>query len=184
MLFRSATTYAEATFVASGLSTTSQKLEFGPSVDSLSTTFTSVNQIPYGLVKTIKTYTPYDPIAQTFILDKTNYPNGLFMKSVKLFFATKPTTNFPVKVSIVPTINGTPSGQALDYSTVMLNGDQIVTSSSPHYLDSTTYTEFVFKAPVYVQSGTLYALLIEASSPDYTVYYAQQNSTEIGRAHV
>lgn len=174
------TCYAEATFTASGLSTSSQQLDFAPSVDSSSSTFTSVAQAPQSLVNTITTYTPYDPIAQSFIVQTSNYPNGVFLKSVKLFFATKPTgTNIPVTLSIVPTLNGVPNGKALSYSTVTLNSSQIVTSSSPHYLDSTTYTEFMFSAPVYIQSGVLYAFIIIANSPDYTLYYAQQNQLAV-----
>ena len=169
-----ATTYAEATFTASGLATNSQQLNFGASVDSSGQTFTQVSQTPQQQISTITTYSPYDPVAQSFLIDTTNYPNGVFLNSVKLFFATKPTTNSPITVSIVPTLNGYPNGKALDYSTVTLQTNQVVTSSSPYYLDSSTYTEFMFNAPVYVQSGVLYAILVKASSPDYTLYYAQQ----------
>ena len=169
-----ATTYAEATFTASGLATNSQQLNFGASVDSSGTTFTQVSQTPQQQISSITTYSPYDPVAQSFLVDPSNYPNGVFLNSIKLFFATKPTTNHPITVSIVPTLNGYPNGKALDYSTVTLQSNQVTTSSSPYYLDSSTYTEFMFNAPVYIQSGVLYAVLIKASSPDYTLYYAQQ----------
>lgn len=174
-----ATSYAEATFTASGLSTQSQQLNFSPSVDSAATTFTQVSQISTSTVSTITTYTPYDPIAQTFIISKDNFPNGVFIKSVKVFFATKPTNNIPVTLSIVGTLNGYPNGKTLDYSKVTLTADQVVTSSTPHYLDPTTYTEFIFDAPIYIQSGVLYAIMLKANSPDYTVYLAQQNSTAV-----
>lgn len=176
-----ATTYAQATFTAAGLSTTSQKLEFAPSIDSGSTSFTQVSQRDNQLIgsSTITTYTPYDPIAQTFIIQKDNYPNGLFIKSIKVFFYSKPTTEIPVKLSIVNTLNGYPNGQTLDHSTVVLNTNQVVTSTSPHYLDSSTYTEFVFESPVYIQPGVLYAFMLQAGSTDYQVYYAQQNSTAV-----
>jgi hypothetical protein len=176
-----ATTYAQATFTASGLSTVSQKLEFAPSIDSSVTQFTQVSQKNNQLIasSTIRTVTSKDPLAQTFIVEKDNYPNGMFIKSVKVFFYSKPTTEVPVKLSIVNTLNGYPNGQKLDHSTVMLSSSQIVTSISPHYLDSSTYTEFVFDAPVYIQSGVLYAFMLEASSPDYQVYFAEQNSTAV-----
>jgi len=176
-----ATTYAQATFTASGLSTVSQKLEFAPSIDSSVTQFTQVSQKNNQLISssTIRTVTSKDPLAQTFIVEKDNYPNGMFLKSVKVFFYSKPTTEVPVKLSIVNTLNGYPNGQKLDHSTVILSSSQIVTSKSPHYLDSSTYTEFVFDAPVYIQSNVLYAFMLEANSPDYQVYYAQQNSTAV-----
>ena len=173
------TCYAEATFTASGLSAQTNQANFSPSIDSSSMKFTSVSQTPKTLIKTITTYTPYDPIAQSFIIDPTNFPNGVFLKSIKVFFATKPASNIPVTISIIPTVNGYPNGNALDYSTVTLSADQILTSLSPHFLDPLTYTEFVFKAPVYIQAGVLYAFVLKANSPDYTVYLAEQNSVAI-----
>jgi len=175
-----ATTYAEATFTASGLSTTAQKIQFAPSIDSSETSFTQVSQTPNQLIKTINTYSPWDPIAQTFIIDKNNYPNGAFLYSIKVFFATKPTTtNDSVSLSIVGTLNGYPNGKTLDYSKVTLNANQVVTSAKPYYLDSSTYTEFIFDAPVYIQSDTLYAFMLQTNNSAYSVYYAQQNSTAI-----
>ena len=176
-----ATTYAQATFTASGLSTTSQKLEFAPSIDSGATSFTQVSQRDNQLISsnTIRTYFNMDPVAQSFIIQKDNYPNGLFIKSIKVFFSSKPSTEMPVKISIVNTLNGYPNGQKLDHSTVILSTNQIVTSKTPHYLDSSTYTEFMFEAPVYIQPGVLYAFMLETGSPDYQIYYAQQNSTAV-----
>jgi len=170
-----ATTYAEATFTASGLSTKSQALDFAPSVDSSAQTFTQVNQLSNQLISTITTYSPYDPVAQTFIISQSNFPNGAFLNNVKLFFATIPTSSEQITVSIVPTLNGYPNGTALNYSTVTLSPNQCNYSSNPHYLDPNTYTEFQFSAPVYIQPGVLYAILIKSSSPQYTLYYAQQN---------
>jgi len=174
-----ATTFAEATFTASGLATKSQQLQFSPSIDSSAASFTQVSQFSTTSISTITTYTPYDPVAQTFIISKDNFPNGIFIKSVKIFFYSKPTTNSPVKLSLVGTLNGYPNGQKLDHSTVMLDASQVVTSTSPHYLDASTYTEFMFETPIYIQAGALYAILLETNSPDYRVYFAQQNSIAV-----
>ncbi|CAB4132910.1 hypothetical protein UFOVP250_8 [uncultured Caudovirales phage] len=175
-----ATTYAEATFTASGLSATAQKLQFAPSIDSSDTTFTQVNEEAKKLIRTIKTESPWDPIAQTFIIDKNNFPNGAFLNSIKVFFATKPTTtNDAVTLSIVGTLNGYPNGKTLDYSKVTLNANQVIASAKPYYLDASTYTEFVFSAPVYIQADTLYAFMLQTNNSAYSVYYAQQNSTAI-----
>lgn len=175
----SATTYAEASFFASGLATTSQQLDFAPSVDSSSTSFVQTSQLSNQLISTVTTYSPYDPVAQTFLISKDNYPNGIFLKSVKLFFASKPSTNSTVTVSILPTINGYPGGTELQYSKVTLTPDKVKVSTAPHYLDPTSYTEFDFDAPVYIQPGVLYAIKVTSNSTDYTLYYAQQNQTAI-----
>jgi hypothetical protein len=168
-----ATTYAEATFHATGLLNNSQN--FSPAADSSSTLMSPINNQTYNIVSHTS---PYDPIAQTFIISKDNYPNGIFLNSVTLFFATKSTTA-PITVSIVGTLNGYPNGQTLDYSTVTLNPSQVQVSSTPHYLDETTATQFEFAAPVYIQPGVLYAFTLHSSSADYTVYYAQQNQIAI-----
>ena len=170
-----ATTFAEATFFASGLSDKSTQTNFSSSFDSSVTSFTQSSQQSNLLTTSLSVYTPHDPVAQTFQISKDNYPNGAFISSLKLFFASKPVNNIPITVSIVGTLNGSPAGNVLDNSTVTLNASDVVTSQNPHYLDSSTYTEFMFSAPVYIKSGTLYSILVEASSPDYNLYIAKQN---------
>jgi hypothetical protein len=181
-----ATTFAEGAFLASGLSTSSQKLDFAPSIDSSKSVFTQVNQRANQLISSVTTTSSTtvqtgnsDPVAQTFIVSKDNYPNGIFLYSIKLFFYSKPSTNIPVKISVVPTINGYPGGSTLDYSTVMLLPNQVNTSSTPHYLDPNAYTEFVFDAPIYIQSGVLYAFIVNSASKDYVLYYGQQNQIAV-----
>jgi len=112
-----------------------------------------------------------DPVAQTFMIDKQNYPNGCFLKSVKLFFKSKSTFwKGPVTLSIVNTLNGYPTGSTLDYSISSVPTSKINVSDQPHYLDSTTWTEFAFDAPVYVQAGVLYAFVIRAQTNEYEVW--------------
>lgn len=173
------TTYAEATFTAAGLSTTGT--QFSPAVDSSISKFTPSAKLSEQNVPSIAqtNYTRFDPIAQSFNVSKDNYPNGIFISSIKLFFASKPAINSPIKLTIVPTLNGYPNGASLDYSTVILDTSDVKISSTPHYLDSNTWTEFKFSAPVYISPGTPYAFLLQSSSSDYTLYLAEQNKTAI-----
>jgi hypothetical protein len=200
----SATTFAEATFTASGLSVKNQT-QFFPSVDSSVSTFTQVNQISNQLVGTSSsststtvtvvppTPTPqettfpapslrnggnggsFDPVAQTFIISTDNYPNGVFLYSIKLFFQNKPSTNIPISLWIVPTLNGYPSGETVPHSKVILYPNEVKVSSTPHYLDPSASTEFVFECPVYIKPGELYAFIVKSSSVDYYLYYGEQN---------
>jgi hypothetical protein len=173
-----ATTFAEAVFSAGGLQSTNIQ-NFSPSVDSSSKKVTAVNQQVYN-VQSISS--SHDPVAQTIIVSKDNYPNGVFLSSIKLFFAPFPAgvaPTVPVTVSLVGTLNGVPNGQTLDYSTVTLSPEKINASATPHYLDPTTYTEFVFQAPVYLQPGVLYAILVKSASSDYYLYYGQQNQVAV-----
>lgn len=174
----SAQTFAEATFYASGLQQTKQGLNYASSIDSAKNTFTQTNQRTN---ITSYTYTTvWDPVAQTFIIDKENYPNGVFIDSIKIFFATKADEFAPVTLSIVGTLNGYPNGETLDNSQVTLTSENIKTSNNPHYLDPTTYTVFKFPAPVYLESNKLYALIIKCpTSNEYTIYTAQNGDTAI-----
>jgi hypothetical protein len=130
------------------------------------------------------TTTIIDPVAQTFIIDGNNYPNGAFLSSICLFFRTKPTTNIPVNLSIVPTLNGYPNGTSLDYSVVSLPATSVVASTisttntsteSPHYKDPASWTKFSFSAPVYINPNVLYAFVVQSSSSDYTMWSAKQS---------
>lgn len=178
----SATTYAQGIFTASSLATKSQSLNFGATVQAAakSSIFTKVEKRSVLVSKVDTTFT-IDPVAQTFIIDQNTYPNGAFIKSIKVFFKSKPTTtNAPaVKLSIVDTINGYPSGQVIDGSLVTKTVQEINISDTPHYLDRTTYTEFTFDAPVYIRSGNLYAFMLQTTSPDYVIWIAQQNGIAV-----
>jgi hypothetical protein len=175
----SATTFAEGTFYSEGLQTTSQGIDFGASPAGAKGVFTQTN---YANTNSISvTYSPWDPVAQTFIISKDNYPNGLFLNSVKLFFASKPTSDTsPVTLSIVGTQNGYPNGETLDHSVVTKTPAQVNVSSTPQYLDSTTYTEFDFSAPVYIQPGVLYAFIVKSNSNEYTLWSALNGDTALG----
>jgi hypothetical protein len=180
----SATTFAEATFTASGLSTKSQAIEFAPSIDSAKRSFTQTsyksNQLISTSVSTSSVTNTWDPVAQTFIVDAANYPNGTFLNSIKLFFASKPTTtNTPVTLSIVGTQNGYPNGDTLPHSIVTKAPADIKVAgvNDLHKLNPNSYTEFVFEAPVYIQPGVLYAFIVKSISTEYNLYIASQNST-------
>lgn len=179
-----ATTFSEGTFTASGLATKSQALDFGASVSGARNTFAQTkylsNQYLGATVTTQTSYSPWDPIAQSFMFSKETYPNGLFLDSISLYFQSKPTTtNTPITLSIVNTLNGYPNGETLDYSIVTMTPDKIKTSSTPHYLDPNAKTVFKFDAPVYVQAGQLYAFILKSNSTEYNVYLAGQNGTAL-----
>lgn len=171
----SASMYAEGVFTAGGVFNKQSSPEYSPSIDSSTTSFVKTSQLSESVTQTLSVYTPRDPVAQSFLISADNYPNGAFLNSVKLFFAAKPSQDIPITLCIVGTMNGIPTGTVLDNSTVTLNANQVNTSTTPHYLDSSTYTEFMFDAPVYIKPGTLYAILVQSSSQDYTMCVARQN---------
>jgi len=167
----SATTYAEGTFYAEGLQVTSQGLDFGASPSGAKGTFTQTNYQAVTAINAV--YSPWDPVAQSFIISKSDYPNGLFLSSITLFFRTKPTTTTaPITLSIVGTQNGYPNGATLDHSVVTLTPDIVNISESPQYLTGATATKFTFNTPVYIQGDILYAFILKSASNEYVLWTA------------
>ena len=174
----SATTYAEGTFYSEGLQATAQSINFGASPAGAKNTFTQTSQRTITNVST--TISPWDPVAQSFIVTKDAYPNGLFIKSAKFFFASKPTSdNSPIQLSIVGTQNGYPNGDTLDQSIVTLTPQQVVVSQNPQFADATTYTTFEFSVPIYIQPGYLYAFILKSNSKEYTLWSALNGDTAL-----
>ena len=174
----SATTFAEGTFYSEGLQTTSQRVDFGASPSGAKGTFTSTQ---YATSTEITTrFSPWDPVAQTFIVSKDNYPNGMFLNSIKLYFSGKPTgDNSPVTLYMVGTQNGYPNGETLDHSIVTKTPSQVNVSTTPQFLDPLAYTQFDFSAPLYIQPGVLYAFIVKTSSSEYTLWTAANGDTAL-----
>jgi Domain of unknown function (DUF4815) len=163
------TTFSQGTFYSEGLQTTQQGIDFGASPAGAKNTFASTATKTNVSIN----YSPYDPVAQTFMVSKDNYPNGLFLKSISVFFASKPLTDSsPVRLSIVGTLNGYPTGDTLDHSLVVLPPDKVKVSSAPQYLDSAAATTFEFNAPIYIQPDVLYAFMLKSNSNEYVMWSA------------
>jgi hypothetical protein len=125
-----------------------------------------------------------DPLAQTFFVDSSRYPYGLFLESIDLFFRAKDDDNIPVVVQIRPTVNGSPSS---DYwypeSVVVKYPSEINVSENPSLSTSSTVTNFKFDFPVYLKPG-LYAFVVLTSSNEYTVWEAEKGSTTVNNEFV
>lgn len=117
---------------------------------------------------------PQDPLAQTFFVDPTIFPNGLFIDSVDIFFQTKD-ASVPVTVQIRPTVNGYPSATAvIPFAEKTLPPSSVNISAS-----AATATNFQFPAIVYLEPGE-YSLVILANSTDYNVWIAEIGQKKIG----
>lgn len=108
-----------------------------------------------------------DPLAQTFFVNKFTNPNGIFVSSIDLYFATKSTTGIPVTVELRPTVNGYPdSSKIIPGSQVTLNPSNVnlpVTANVP------VATRFTFDSPIYLEPNE-YSFVVMANSDEYTVY--------------
>jgi hypothetical protein len=127
-----------------------------------------------------------DPVAQTFITPKTKY--GLFISSIDLFFKNKPESDdvqLPVSVKIVTTVNGYPSRRVIAESIVQCNDVKVTDgiTTFPSSTDSSTWTKFTFRDPVFLESTTEYAVVVYSDSPAYEVWISELGQTIIGDAN-
>jgi len=181
------TTYCQASFYAEGIQSTSQSLMFGASVSGakgvnnvsktestfVKQTVTTVDNTPPPAVPEAGGGGGGDPLSQSFLIDKNNYPNGMFLESVDFFFENKPTNDdSTISLYVVGTLNGYPNNEIINNSIVTLTPNQVKTSSQPHYLDENAKTNFKFSEPIYIQSGVLYAFVLKSSSKDYYAWTA------------
>lgn len=120
-----------------------------------------------------------DPLAQTFYIDSANYPYGVSIDSIDLFFRSVDDENIPVSVEIRPTVNATPHA---DYwypeSVVTKFPNQINVSENPSVTDTSSLTNFKFESPVFLKPG-MYCVVIKTDSPDYSVWVAEKGSNTL-----
>jgi len=123
-----------------------------------------------------------DPLAQSFRVDHIQNPNGVFLTSVDIFFATKSST-VPVQVQIRAMEAGVPTGEPIPGAVkFLLPGSVNVQALSGANMTNVRAapTNFEFDEPVYLSPGVDYAVVIMAETTDYNVYVAQTNEFLVG----
>ena len=115
-----------------------------------------------------------DPLAQSFRIDQFEYPNGLFLTKVRLFFATKD-NSIPVQVQIRTMENGVPTGGPIPNASKFVSAADVNIPSDPNNLQivRVTPTDFEFDEPVYLNAGQEYCFVVMAESNDYNTYCAK-----------
>ena len=112
-----------------------------------------------------------DPLAQSFSVDE---PEGVFVTKVDVFFATKDDTDLPVILTIRTMSNGTPTETVVPLSEVVMDPGDITVSN-----DGSVATTLEFKAPVYLEGGMEYALVMLSNSAKYSVYISRVGDNDL-----
>ena len=112
-----------------------------------------------------------DPLAQSFFVEEAE---GIFVTKCGVFFNSVDTGNTPVIMQLRTLELGTPSEKVLPLSEVFLYPDQIVTSE-----DGSVETIFEFDAPVYLNGGTEYAIVMLSHSADYSVFISRVGENDL-----
>lgn len=107
----------------------------------------------------------YDPLAQTFTVDDES---GIFVTRCDIFFRTKDDMDIPITLQIRTVEGGIPTSKVLPLSEVILDPDQISTST-----DSSIATSFTFKSPIYLEGRKEYAICLSSNSTKYSTFISR-----------
>jgi hypothetical protein len=122
----------------------------------------------------------YDPLAQTFLIDVNQYPNGVFITSIRVCFQSIDPV-LPVTLQIRPTDNGYPSSSNIvPGSQVTLLPSQCNTTLAPSLDDPSQFTEFFFNDPLFLLPGNEFAIVLIANSNNYNIYASAVGDLQLG----
>ena len=110
-----------------------------------------------------------DPISQSFYIDPSIYPSGVFTKKITLYFKSKDSnTNTPVSMVLKPVVNGYPHpSKYIPLSDVTVLSSAINTTTT-----AATGTDFEFSSPVYLAPGE-YAFSLITPSNNFELFSSQ-----------
>jgi len=122
--------------------------------------------------------------AQTFFVDATDTPDGIFLAAVDICFRTKDDVA-PISLALTSTTNGYPDiskfynaskivVQAKDVNTVTGIGADL-----PNFTNSSKYTRFTFEDPIYLAPGE-HGLLLQSNSANYEAFIAKMDQLILG----
>ena len=146
-----------------------------------------------------------DPLAQSFIIGEI--ATGTSVTKLDLFFQKKH-AGIPVTAHLVTVENGVPTQNIVPFSKVVLNPTTPVTNSSGtelasthadylanvgkrghiaatvagdgiNGLDATYATTLTFDAPVYLQPGVEYAIVVISNSADYRLWLSETGGDDV-----
>lgn len=123
-----------------------------------------------------------DPLAQTFLVSAKDYPNGVFISALDLFFAKKGKTGMDVTVQLRSTVNGYPSADTILSTAKVAAGDikVVPTGVTPSPGNATHYTRFNFDVPQYLAPNFEYAITVLSNSNEYEVFVGELGQKLIG----
>ena len=167
------TTFAEAVYEASGLIESKENVILSTRVPRIDRT--AVSPETRTVVSTNTTITRnaggwYDPLAQTIMVDE---PGGIFATSLDLYFADYD-ENIPVSVHLVPTLVGLPTQTIIPFSKVV----KTLTSANVSE-DASVATTFTFEAPIHLQQGVEYAIVVMSMSDKPKLFVSQMGGYDL-----
>jgi hypothetical protein len=122
-----------------------------------------------------------NPLSQSFIVDDVNYPYGVFVSSIDVFFKSKSTTGTDkVYMQIREMENGLPTRKAIGDAIAAVSASAITTSE-----DGTSATTFTFSNPIYLTAGNEYcfSLIPEGNRDNFEVWIAELGAIDLSSTY-
>ena len=128
-----------------------------------------------------------NPLSQTFFVDKTQNPNGIFCNSIDLFFRQKATANsttiqLPITVQIRPIRNNLPSPNLIiPFGEKTLRPEEVNAQSAnvPSISNTSHVTTVTWDSPVYLPPDE-YALTFLTNSKEYQLWTGVEGENATG----
>ena len=115
----------------------------------------------------------YDPLAQSFLVERDKYQDGVFITGGEVYFKTKD-EKIPVTVQIRTMRDGTPTTTILPFGQTEIDSNDINLSQ-----DGSSATRFDFSTPVYLQSGYEYSLVLVSPTSKYLTYITRMGEEDL-----
>ena len=183
----SATTYAKMSIFAQGLSivksqdvlnTRPFKVSFDDPKAKETVSRRTITSVRDAVVNTII----WDPVSQSFYVDDSSHPDGIFMTSIDLYFKQKSTNpNLGATVEIREMSNGFPTRKIVGGEVARRENSQINVSAT-----AALATTFTFKNPVYLLPGTEYCFTVrpDGNSTDFVIWTAELGQIDITNSQI
>jgi hypothetical protein len=174
----SSSTNGDASFYSQGLLQTTEETILSTTVPQIQRTAVNDNRVVTSSTSQRVVVGYYDPLAQTFLVSPTQYPEGMFLSKIRVCFKAKDSV-IPITLQVRPTVNGYPSSSVIyPHGTVSLTPDKVKVTDSPSLDEPAKYTDFVFDAPIYLQPGE-HSFAILANSNKYEMFIAEIGATDL-----
>jgi hypothetical protein len=112
-----------------------------------------------------------DPLAQSFEVTDNN---GVYITKCDVFFRTKDQTGIPITMQLRTTELGLPTQEILPFAEISLEPDSINVSE-----DASVPTTFNFPAPVFLEAGNAYAIVLISNSNEYNVWISRMTEVDV-----
>lgn len=165
-------TEANAQYSAAGILNTVQ-----------STRVMKVVRTPFVVDEVVRRVQYIDPLAESFFVNSKEYPNGLFLDSVDVYFTSKAAT-LPVIMQLRPMVNGYPSStEVIPFSEVTLAPSSVTIAADRYNPTVADKTRFQFKAPIFLAPGD-YCFVLLSTTTEYQVYMATMGFKQLGSNNI